>query len=280
MLIDTIYSKIDKTVKYIFRLSDGLITEVSYIDNGSPKDIICVGSQTSCAMGCQFCHTSDLKGVVLRNLTSKEISDCVRQVYDERCLGSRMLLVSYMGCGEPLLNWMNVVESMIDIRQFQTNSRFAIATLIPRSKVFEFFKLAEKIQFYGLNVKMHLSLHFTKDDLRREWMPAALEIEPAVAALNFYHKLTNNSVEAHYALIDGVNDTSNDAMRLNRLLVDIPVKILRYNERKSFGRSSDLVREFMDQLIIACEYYDPKGKDVGASCGQFLTDYYEKYNKC
>ena len=287
MLIDTIHSKVDKTVKYIFRLQDGLITEVSYIDNGSPKDIICIGSQTSCSMKCRFCLTSDLEGVVLRNLTSQEISGCVRQVYDKQCLGNRILLVSYMGCGEPLLNWMNVIESMIDINQFQPNSRFAISTLIPNKNVFEFFKFVEKIQFYGLNVKIHLSLHFTKDEIRREWMPAALNIIPSLDALEFYRDITGNSVEIHYTLIEGVNDSVENAEELSNLVVDrqIPIKLLQYNARPclEYVSSQDKrLRLFKEELINNCvrhEYYIPPGQDVGASCGAFLIDYYKKYNK-
>jgi 23S rRNA (adenine2503-C2)-methyltransferase len=284
-LLDQIQSKIDKTVKFVFQLDSGLISEASYINKDDGKDIICVSCQTGCQLMCRFCHTTDCKEILVRNLWGDEIYEQVSQIRNILGLKDKMLLVSYMGCGEPLMNVSNVVVSMLKIRHDFEPCRFAIATMIPQNKWYNYFDLAHEIELYKLNVKIHLSLHFVDDEVRKEWMPAALPIRPSIAALEFYKRLGLGSVEIHYALIEGVNDDANTGYKLAALLRDrdIPVKLLQYNERKTIpNKSSTNVQGFMDALKwagIPVEYYVPPGSDIGSSCGAFLMDYYEKYNK-
>lgn len=203
----------------------------------------------------------------------------------------RTLLISYMGCGEPLLNIDKIIISMIVLRkEYQDVKvpliRFAIATSLPYFSFPNFFELTEAIYSLKLPVKMHLSLHYTNDKLRKEWMPESASINPSIAALEYYQKRTNNSVEIHYTLIDGVNDTEQDAMILTDLIKnrDIPVKFLFYNEKPTieFHASSkekiNIFKQYFEKYDIKYEYYIPPGLDVGASCGQFLMDYYLKYN--
>jgi 23S rRNA (adenine2503-C2)-methyltransferase len=265
ILVDKIYSKFDKTIKYVFKFGDGLINELSYIDNDTGKDIICVGCQTACNMGCRFCFTTDVVDKVkCRNIEAEEISNGVKFIYKDLSLGKRLLLISYMGCGEPILNWESVLDSMRIINESIKNLRFAIATMLPKYCWLKFFNLIHDIKFWKLNVKIHLSLHFTNDELRKEWMPQALEIEPSIAALEFYKQLTGNSVEIHYALIDEINDYEADANILGRLLKNknIPVKLLQYNARPCLeysNSSEDRRKEFMHILerYTAVEYYIP-----------------------
>ena len=117
-LLEKVRSKQDKTIKYIFQLKDKLITEVSYIDNNTAKDIICISCQTGCNLGCRFCHTADGVGKIeVRNLDKGEMFRVLEHVFHDLKLGKRLLLVSYMGCGEPLLNWDHVVDSMSDVHR-------------------------------------------------------------------------------------------------------------------------------------------------------------------
>ena len=285
-LVDKIHSKRDKTIKYIFKLKDGLITESSYINKDDGKDIICVACQTACSMGCKFCHTTDGLNVIQnRNIRSSEICDSVDYIYDDLSLGKQMLLVSFMGCGEPLLNYTQIVDCMRRL-DHAYKVRFAIATMIPHSAWDGFFHMTRDIGNYGLNVKFHLSLHFTKDNLRKDWMPGALEILPSLDALQFYRDYTKNSVEIHYAMIEHVNDSVEDAEELSNLISyrQIPVKLLQYNTRpcldyiSSQGTRLRLFKECLTKNSVKHEYYVPPGLDVGASCGQFLLDYYLKYN--
>lgn len=291
-LLDKIKSQTDNTIKYIFQTTDNLIIEMAYINKNDGKDIICVPTQTSCKMKCKFCHITDVTDKLInRNLDYLEISNGVDLVYEDLQLSKnpKILLISYMGCGEPLLNYQNVLLSMKDIsdRYIQLPLvRFAIATSIPAFAQVNFFKMTDEIHKNKLPVKIHLSLHYTMDYLRKEWMPNSLHIIPSLVALEYYKKLTNNSVEIHYTLIDGVNDTEQDVILLTELLKnrDIPVKFLFYNEKPTieFHASSKdklkIFKKYFDKYSIDFEYYIPPGLDIGASCGQFLMGYYLKYN--
>lgn len=292
-LLEKIHSKTDNTIKYIIQLDNDCIIELSYINKNDGKNIICVPSQTSCAMGCKFCHITDVRNKIKNlNISSQDITDGVKLVYDDLKLDDdkKVLLISYMGCGEPILNYDNVIDSMIQIRDYFNELplvRFAIATSLPKNQWFNFFKIVDLIEKNNLKVKIHLSLHYTMDSIRKQWMPNSLDIIPSLVALEYFKKLTNNSVEIHYTLIEGINDTEQDAILLSELLKNrgIPVKFLFYNEKSSinFHASSkqklDIFRKYFDIYNISSEYYIPPGLDVGASCGQFLLEYYLKYNK-
>jgi 23S rRNA (adenine2503-C2)-methyltransferase len=279
-VVDVIQSKVDKTIKYIFRLRDGLVSEVAYIDKDDGRDIICVGCQTACSCNCRFCHTSDALGKIRnRNLFANEIEDMVLHVRQERA-HTGDTLVSYMGCGEPMKNVMGVLNSMVPLKT--AGCRFAIATLIPEANWMEFFYFTRRIQQIQLPVKVHLSLHFIRDDIRKEWMPCALDVRSSLSALHFYRSVTKNPVELHYALVSGVNDSLDDARELAMFTnyYNFHVKLIKYNSRGDYKPSCS-AGEFMSILTgmyISCEYYEPPGIDVGASCGQFLLDYYYRYN--
>ena len=294
-IIEKIFSKNDNTIKYIFFTDDNLIIEMSYINKNDGKNIICVPSQTSCQMKCKFCHITDYcDKLINRNLKKEEIKNGVDLIYNDLNLdfnNNMVLLISYMGCGEPLLNIEEVSDSMLLLREEYKDKtsviRFAIATSLPKFVWLNFYKLTNIIYVKNLLVKIHLSLHYTNDETRNKWMPNSLEIAPSVVALEYYKKLTKNSVEIHYTLIDGVNDSDQDAISLTELLKDrdIPVKFLFYNEKPTIdfhASSKDKLKTFkkcFDTNGIDFEYYIPPGLDVGASCGQFLMDYYLKYNK-
>jgi adenine C2-methylase RlmN of 23S rRNA A2503 and tRNA A37 len=269
--------------------------EVSYIDKGGGKDIICVPCQTACNMKCKFCHITDIQDeLYTSNLHYNDIKDAVIAVLADLTIPFRNdkdLLISYMGCGEPLMNWSNVVNSMVAIQGININKyknvRFGLATSLPKSKWLEFYELTDTITRNKLNVKIHLSLHYTDDETRKKWMPNSLEIKPSISALQTYHLLSGNPVEIHYALIEDVNDYYDNAHALCQLLVntDINVKVLMFNEkesldeRKSPGENITLFRENLSDAGVQSEYYVPPGLDIGASCGQINSEYYLKYNK-
>ena len=290
--IDIIKSKNDATLKYIFKTTQNLIVEFSYINKDDGKDIICLPSQTMCNLACKFCHTTDYIGKIKNvNLEKEEILYGVNYIIDNLNLkhNNRVLLISFMGCGEPILNVDNVIQSMTELKKLEESGisyvRFAIATSLPKYKWLNFYKLVDGINNNNLPVKIHLSLHYTMDILRNEWMPASLDIMSSLAAIDFYRKITKNPVEIHYTLIDGVNDTEQDAILLSTFLKDkdINVKFLFYNEKPSidFHASSKeklkIFKRYFDKYSIAHEYYVPPGQDVGSSCGAFLMDTYTKY---
>jgi len=266
---------------------------MAYIDKNDGKDIICIPSQTSCKMKCKFCHITDVTDqLVNKNLSSQDLSWGINYIFNDLKIynNNKVLLISFMGCGEPLLNNKNVIDTMIGLTDIYSNKvpfiRFAIATSIPEFAWINFFNLTKEIKDNKLPVKIHLSLHYTIDMLRKEWMSNSLDIIPSLTALEYYKKYTGNSVEIHYALIEGVNDTEQDAILLSEYLKnkDLPVKFLFYNERSSINYHAsakdklNIFKRYFDKYGIQHEYYIPPGLDVGASCGQFLIDYYLKYN--
>jgi 23S rRNA (adenine2503-C2)-methyltransferase len=290
--IKKVFSQKDNTVKYIFKTLDNLIVEFSYINKDDGKDIICLPSQTMCNIGCKFCHTTEYIGKIkTRNLSYTEIIYGTEYILSDLNIYKqhKTLLISVMGCGEPILNVENLITTMKYMKtNFEANGvsyvRFAIATSIPKHDAEEFFKLTFLIFEHNLPVKIHLSLHYTIDIIRKDWMKKSLDIIPSLSAVDFYKKLTGNAVEIHYALIDGVNDTEQDAILLSNFLKDknMNVKFLFYNEKESIDYHASnkekisIFRKYLDKYSIVHEYYIPPGLDIGASCGQFLMDYYEQ----
>jgi len=279
-------STIDSTIKYVFYTEDNLIIEFSYINKNDGKDIICVPCNTLCNLACKFCFATDLIGkIVSRNLTWDEITDGIDYIYLDLKLKvePKTLLISYMGMGDAVTNYKAVVDSMNYINnEYKVNTRFAFATALPKYNYEHFFNMVRLIDMLNLNVKLHISLHYTTDELRNEWMKASLDIKSTIAAADFYKIKTGNKVEIHYALIDGINDTEEDAIRLTDLIKDkgFNVKFLYYNEKENIpAKHSDfkqveIFAEHFKKYNIEYEYYIPPGQDCGSSCGIFLMDEY------
>jgi 23S rRNA (adenine2503-C2)-methyltransferase len=287
ILLSTIKSKLDETTKFIFKTDTGYVVEFSYINKSDGKDIICVPSQTMCNMGCKFCHTTDYIGKIpALNLAGQTIYRGIKYIVEALELNQEVLLISYMGCGEPLCNVAEIVWSMNAVKNEYSDRyvRFAVATCIPKSNWLDFFKFITAIR--DLPVKLHLSLHYTIDSHRQEWMPRSLDILPSLSAVDYYKKFTGNPVEIHYTLIEGVNDTEQDAILLSNFLKDkdINVKFLFFNKKDSLKAEASprtkltTFRRYLDKYSIQHEYYIPPGLDIGASCGQFLLDYYMENN--
>ena len=290
VFLEKVKSRVDKTIKFIF-LSRGQVVEFSYINKDDGKDIICVPTQTACNLGCKFCFLSDYD-LEVRNLSPEEILIPIDYVVHDLELLTRrdcnkILLVSWMGCGEPLRNINNVIESCNLIRDEYKDDyqivRFGLASLIPKIKLMQEF--TEAVKIHRLPLKFHLSLHSPDTKMRKEIMPSAGSIMESIILVEFFMHRTANSAEIHYAMIEGVNDREEDLTALIKALKgrNIPVKFLAYNEKPSVDfKESTKVKHFRDALEaegIATEFYNPPGADIGSSCGQFLMDYYEKYNK-
>lgn len=288
-VLDKIPSSIDSTIKYVFisPLNNNII-EASYINKDDGKNIICVSSQTSCNLRCKFCHTTDFIGKIkVNNLLEREITNSIFYINKDLNLEktNKPLLVSFMGCGEPVLNFFEVYYSMKRLHKVIPNSRFAMATILPKTDWIGFFHISAWIKSNNIPLKVHLSLHFVDDIIRGEWMPFATDIKTSIATLLWYKHFTGNPVEIHYTLINGVNDSSFHINILKDLLFnqDIPIKFLQFNKKESLDYVSsnniDDILNFMMYNGIEAEYYDPPGKDVGSSCGMLSLNYYLKYLK-
>jgi 23S rRNA (adenine2503-C2)-methyltransferase len=268
--------------------------ELSYIDHFDNKDSLCVPTQSGCRMACKFCHTREALGKMpTTNLWSGDIVTGVKAVATDLGLVERprTLLVSFMGCGEPLENDVEMLQAIRGLRNLKPYEvapiRFSMATMMPKGSVENFVHIGDAVRGEKIPLKVHLSLHFTNNELRRKWMPQAEAILPSINMLEWYKNYTGNPVEIHYTLIEGVNDTNKDAYTLSSLLNarGIPIKFLRFNPKvgqpykpSSLERAQQFQALMLDSgYEFTMECYTSPGFDIGASCGMFTMDYYIKY---
>ncbi|HET6513003.1 MAG TPA: 23S rRNA (adenine(2503)-C(2))-methyltransferase RlmN [Candidatus Kapabacteria bacterium] len=217
----------DGTRKYLFELEDGKDIETVLIpsemrdDKGeSRRKTICVSTQVGCPLDCKFCATASLK--LKRNLTAGEI---LLQIFEvERRTGERITNMVYMGMGEPMLNYDNVVRSLRIITDPENEMigkrRITVSTSGIPDAIKDFAK-------EGLNVKLALSLHATTNDLRTRLMPInkRYDLEEVLSAMEEYYRQTRIPVTYEYILFEGLNDTPADAKRIARITRRMPSKV-------------------------------------------------------
>ena len=276
--IDRLEVSEDGTRKYRFVGIDGLVFEAVYIPEvatGSRTNTLCVSSQTGCAVGCKFCYTASLRRN--RNLAAAEIVGQVMAVQDDvQSLGddARVSNIVYMGMGEPLLNYPQVVRSaniLLDDQGLNfSNRRITISTsgIVPR--IYDLGK--------DLNTQLAISLNATTDAVRNQIMPINKKwpLEELIKAMRAYPLSPRRRITVEYVMLKGINDTPQDAHRLVKLLKDIPVKLnllpLNEHDRTDYESPSwDSVEAFqaiVRQSSIITIVRRPRGQDIAAACGQ------------
>ncbi|NIY79215.1 23S rRNA (adenine(2503)-C(2))-methyltransferase RlmN [Celeribacter sp. HF31] len=277
----------DGTRKYLVRIAGGHEVEVVYIPEDG-RGTLCVSSQVGCTLTCSFCHTGTQK--LVRNLTAAEIVGQVMMARDD--LGewpekgapkdeTRLLSnIVLMGMGEPLYNFENVRDAMkivMDGEGIQLGRRRI--TLSTSGIVPEIKRTAEEI-----GCLLAVSFHATENDTRDILVPInkKWKIEPLLEALAAYPRATNSErITFEYVMIDGVNDTDDDARRLVKYLKDyeIPAKInlIPFNEwpGSNYRRSSNNRIRAFATILMEAGYASPirktRGEDIMAACGQLKS---------
>lgn len=276
----------DKSIKYLFRLDDGLLIESVLLpmkeevldENGklvkSPRYTICVSSQVGCKSGCSFCLTA--KGGLKRNLSAGEIVGQILWIKKQQQIPyAHRVNVVYMGMGEPLDNLTNVSRA---VRILSDNNALSIS---PRRQTISTSGLAKQIKELGemnLGVLLAISLHAVDDELRDRLMPInkAYNIAAVMEAVRGFPINQRKKIMFEYLLIAGVNDGKRHAEELVRLLNGIRAKVnlILFNphEGSTYRRPSveDAVK-FQDILSakgITCTVRQSKGLDISAACGQ------------
>ncbi len=277
----------DGTRKYLVRIAGGHEVEVVYIPE-EDRGTLCVSSQVGCTLTCSFCHTGTQK--LVRNLTAGEIIGQVMMARDD--LGewpvpgapkdeTRLLSnIVLMGMGEPLYNFENVRNAMkiaMDPEGIQLSRRRI--TLSTSGVVPEIARTAEEI-----GCQLAISFHATTDETRNVLVPInkRWNIEELLQALATYPKASNSErITFEYVMLNGVNDTDEDARRLIKLIRDhnIPAKInlIPFNEWPGapYKRSSNnRIRAFADIIYkagYASPIRTPRGEDIMAACGQLKS---------
>ena len=278
----------DGTRKYLVRIAGGHEVEIVYIPE-TDRGTLCVSSQVGCTLTCSFCHTGTQK--LVRNLTAAEIIGQVLVARDDlaewpepgtRTVADRVRLLSnivLMGMGEPLYNFESVRDAMkiaMDPQGIQLSRRRI--TLSTSGVVPEIARTAEEI-----GCQLAISFHATTDEVRDKLVPInkRWNIAELVEALRAYPKVSNSErITFEYVMLDGVNDSDDDAHRLIKLIEGIPAKInlIPFNEWPGapYKRSSNnRIRKFAD-IIHNAGYSSPvrrpRGEDIMAACGQLKSE--------
>ncbi|MBR6101515.1 MAG: 23S rRNA (adenine(2503)-C(2))-methyltransferase RlmN [Ruminococcus sp.] len=273
-VVKRLESKRDNTVKYLYRLSDGNHIE-SVLMEYEHGNTVCVSTQVGCKMGCRFC-ASTIAGYK-RDLLPSEI---LAQVYTaERESGRKIGGVVLMGIGEPLDNFDNVVRflELLSCKDGMNMSlrHVSVSTcgLVP--KIYELAKL-------DLAITLSISLHASDNKSRSEIMPVndRYDINELLKACRDYFKATGRRISFEYALIDGHNDSREDAERLAKLLGNfvchvniIPVNKIKERDYRSDRRSAQRFRGYLEELGINATVRRTLGADIDAACGQLRREY-------
>lgn len=274
-------SKIDGTVKYLFRLGDGEHVEgvrMAYKRGGS----LCISTQCGCRMGCTFC-ASTLTGLY-RNLTPSEmLCEVYLAAKDAEDSGEKIASMVLMGIGEPLDNFDNVMDFLTIVTSEQGfNLGMRHISLSTCGLVDKIYKLAER----KLQLTLSVSLHAPNDEIRRRTMPIARRypIEELIKACKDYFDTTGRRISFEYALIDGVNDKPEHAMELIALLKGmgahvnlIPVNRVnetgyRRGKRESVEAFCKLLNDNGQNATVRREL----GSDINAACGQLRRSVMDK----
>ncbi len=267
-IIKELKSKVDSTTKYLFSLYDNNVIE-SVLMKHSYGNTLCISSQVGCKMGCSFC-ASCINGFT-RNLSASEMLDQVYAIKSKENISN----IVVMGGGEPFDNYRNLVQFIKTI-----NSPMGI-NIGQRHITVSTCGLVEEICDFAnekFQVTLAISLHAPNDKIRREIMPIAKRhsLNELFHACRYYTSITNKRVTFEYALIDGVNDSEENAEEIAKELRFLlcHVNLIPFNEvkEKKYKRSS---QEKINKFAKILEKYKVEttirrsfGEDIQGACGQ------------
>lgn len=260
----------DGTKKYLFDILDNNAIETVLMEYHHGKSI-CVSTQVGCKMGCKFCASTGIK--FARNLSSGEIVEQILAV--ERDENIKISNVVFMGIGEPLDNFENVVNAIgILNNQKGLNIGARHISISTSGLVPKIYELADK----NLQCTLSISLHATNNEKRSEMMPVnkTYNIEELIKACKYYINKTNRRISFEYALAKDNNDNLDDAKELVKLLKGmichvnlIPInKIENGDYTKSTNENIIKFRDYLNSKGIVATIRRELGSDIDAACGQ------------
>jgi 23S rRNA (adenine2503-C2)-methyltransferase len=264
----------DKTIKNSFILHDAHLIEGVLIPTPG-RMTACVSSQVGCSLTCKFCATGYMERK--RNLNADEIYDQVVLI-DKQArenYGIPLSNIVYMGMGEPLLNYKNVLESVEKITSEDGLNMAAKRITVSTAGI---AKMIKKLGDDAVKFNLALSLHAANDEKRNTIMPINEQnsLRSLAEALKYYYAKTKNPVTYEYIVFDGVNDSIQDAMELARFCKHLPCKvnIIEYNPisfANYINAGEDKIEAFAEYLKkqdITTNLRRSRGKDIDAACGQ------------
>lgn len=277
IVIDHYQTSNDRTIKNAFRLHDGHLIEGVLIPTES-RMTACVSSQVGCSLTCKFCATGKLERI--RNLDAAEIYDQVVMINREAEKEYKIPLsnIVYMGMGEPLLNYANVLQSIEHITSPEglnmSPQRITVSTA-------GISKMIRKLGDDAVKFNLALSLHAANDQKRDQIMPINEHnnLEVLKEALRYFYDKTGTRITYEYIVFNNFNDTLEDAAELAAFCKHTPCKInlIEYNpiEGGEFKNAkADKITAFKNYLESRGQIVNvrrSRGKDIDAACGQLAN---------
>ena len=267
----------DGTIKIRFKLYDGNFVEGVLIPQNT-RMTACISSQVGCSLSCKFCATGTMGRT--RNLSAGEIYDQVVAIANKckEVYNLPLTNIVYMGMGEPLLNYRNVIKSIHFITSSEGLEMSYKRVTLSTSGI---AKMIKRLADDNVKVNLALSLHAASEELRNSIMPigGSNSLDDIRDALKYYFSKTKRKVTYEYVLLNEVNDSIKDAENLYKFTKHIPSKVnlIEYNtvDGLGFDRSSDkntdLFMNYLDAKRVNVGLRRSRGKDINAACGQLAN---------
>jgi len=275
--VDNFQVSHDRTIKSAFRLHDNNIVEGVLIPTES-RMTACISSQVGCSLTCKFCATGRLAR--LRNLDSEEIYDqvvLIRNQAQER-YAQPLTNIVYMGMGEPLLNYKNVLSSVERITSPEglnmSPSRITVSTA-------GIAKMIAKLGDDQVKFNLALSLHAANDEKRNHIMPINEDnsLDALADAMNHFYDKTGTRVTFEFIVFKDFNDSPQDARELAAYCRKVPAKvnIIEYNPiddgefQQTLPERLNTFTKILEERGVIVNVRRSRGKDIDAACGQLAN---------
>ena len=275
--VDKIQKSFDGTIKNAVKLHDDHTVESVLIPTDD-RTTACVSSQVGCSLDCKFCATSKLKR--MRNLNPDEIYDQVVTINDQslKYFNRPLSNIVYMGMGEPLMNYNNLIKSIEKISSDKgldmSQKRIVVSTSgIP--------KMIKKLADENLKVNLALSLHSAIDETRNKIMPFSkkFSLDEIKDSLIYWYSKTKRKITFEYIVWKDINDSIEHIIALVNYCKSIPSKVnlIEYNSigDQNFESANqniiNLYKDMLEKNRITVTVRRSRGKDIDAACGQLAN---------
>ena len=275
--VDKIQKSFDGTIKNAVKLHDDHTVESVLIPTDD-RTTACVSSQVGCSLDCKFCATSKLKR--MRNLNPDEIYDQVVTINDQslKYFNRPLSNIVYMGMGEPLMNYNNLIKSIEKISSDKglnmSQKRIVVSTSgIP--------KMIKKLADENLKVNLALSLHSAIEETRNKIMPFSkkFSLDEIKDSLIYWYSKTKRKITFEYIVWKDINDSIEHIIALVNYCKSIPSKVnlIEYNSigDQNFESANqnmiNLYKDILEKNRITVTVRKSRGKDIDAACGQLAN---------
>ena len=268
---------IDGTIKYSMKLHDNQLVEGVLIPS-KKRITACISSQVGCSLDCAFCATGTLK--LERNLTAAEIYDQVFILNEESIssFGKSLSNIVYMGMGEPLLNYNNMLES---IELITTKKGMGMSPKRITVSTAGIAKMVKKLGDDMVKFNLAISIHSANDEKRSSLMILndSVPLQELRDAIRYFYDKTDSRITYEYILFKEVNDSVEDAKELAKFCKVSPCKInlIQYNKvdgmdyAKSSNKNTETFISYLEEKHLIVNLRKSKGKDINAACGQLVN---------